>query len=95
MSRSPILLGITGLVLAVVAGASCSSPDNGGSGAASGPTQGAGGGSPTSSASGDGVGGGFNPTGGGGAGGGANSCATDPTLEDDQDGFIEPEDCND
>jgi hypothetical protein len=89
------LLGITGLVLAVVAGASCSSPDSGGSGAASGTTQGAGGGSPTSSASGDGVGGGFNPTGGGGAGGGANSCATDPTLDDDKDGFIEPEDCND
>jgi hypothetical protein len=92
MSRSLYLLGITGLVFAAAAGASCSSP-GGGSGA-SGDTQGAGAGSATSSASGNGVGG-FNPTGGNGAGGAATSCSTDPNVDDDMDGFTEPEDCND
>lgn len=95
MSRNLYLLGFAGLVLAAAAGASCSSPDGGGSNSSAGNTQGAGGGSPTSSATGSGVGGGFNPTGGGGDGGTGPSCATDPAVDDDKDGFLEPDDCND
>lgn len=100
MSRKRFLLGAFGVFTLAAAGVACSASRGGQSfdeddSSGSDNTGSSSSNVPSTSSGGD-PGGGFNPsTTGAGTMSGGGTCSTDPNVDDDGDGFTEPEDCND